>query len=99
MLMRMVKGLACATLVLLSFSCAEIPQPQPSDEGPLALEKLTVAGSVPLEWGDLVAVTVNPKFAYQYQLWFQDEAGVVRLVVLDNRSKQLLVSSRVIPRS
>jgi hypothetical protein len=95
----MVQGLACAVLVLLSFSCAPLPQPQPSDEGPLALEKLTVAGAVPMEWGNLVAVSVNPQFAYQYQLWFQDEEGVIRLVVLDNRSKQLLVSSRVIPRS
>jgi hypothetical protein len=95
----MVKGLACAALVLLSFSCAQIPQPQPSDEGPLSMEKLAVAGEVPCEWGDLVAVTVNPKFAYQYQLWFQDEDGVVRLVVFDNRSKQLLVGARIIPRS
>jgi hypothetical protein len=90
---------SCAALLFTLFSCTPIPEPELSGEKSNPTEILPVAGSIPAEWGDLVAVTVNPTFPIQYQLWFQDEQGAVRLVVFDNRSKQLLTESRLFPRS
>jgi hypothetical protein len=99
MLKTLARCLACAALLFTLFSCTPIPEPELSGEKSIPMETLPVAGSIPAEWGDLVAVTVNPSFSYQYQLWFQDEQGAVRLVVFDNRSKQLLSDSRLFPRS
>jgi hypothetical protein len=93
------RGLTLAMLLFCMLSCTPLQEPDVSGDAPVAIEKLPVAGSIPAEWGDLVAVTVNPSFSYQYQLWFQDERGNVRLVVFDNRMKQLLTESRLFPRS
>jgi hypothetical protein len=99
MLRALARGLAFAALVPCLFSCTPISQPDLAGDRPVQIEKLPVAGSIPSEWGNLIAVTVNPSFAYQYQLWFQDEQGNVRLVVFDNRMKQLLSESRLFSRS
>jgi hypothetical protein len=99
MLKTMAGGVVCAALMFSLFSCTPIPQPELSGDKSIPTMTLPVAGSIPAEWGNLVTVTVNPSFSYQYQLWFQDEQGAVRLVVFDNRSKQLLNESRLFPRS
>ena len=75
MLKTVARGLALVALLTCLLSCTPLPEPNVSGDKPVAIENLPVAGSIPAEWGDLVAVTVNPSFSYQYQLWFQDEQG------------------------
>jgi len=99
MLKTVAKGLALVALLFFVAACTPMPKPDFAGEKSVAIVGLPIDGSIPSEWGDLVAVTVNPTFAYQYQLWFQDEQGNVRLVVFDNRSKQLLSEARLFPRS
>ena len=99
MLKAIAVGLACTAILLSSVSCTPIPTPETAGDKSVPVEKVPLAGSIPSEWGDLIAVTVNPDFAYQYHLWFQDEQGNIRLVDFYIRRMQLLSESRLIPRS
>jgi hypothetical protein len=98
MLIKVVKGFALVILLVGLSACAEIPRPNLVVEGGLLVEELPASGSVPGEWGDLVAVSNSSQFAHLFQLWFQDEQGTIRMVVFDNRMRQLHVGSRVITR-
>lgn len=69
------------------------------EEGDVAIEKMPAVDSIPAEWGDLVAVSVNANVGHIYQLWFQDAAGNIRIVFYNIRNNELLTQGRVIPRS
>jgi len=82
-----------AFVATMSQGCSRLPGGQ---EG-LALEPLPAGGAIPSAYGRLVGVTSVGSGLDITQLWFQDDAGVIRLVVYgENR---LWASARVIPRN
>lgn len=96
---RASKCLVGLALVCLPLSCSKLPRASsPGEGGELAVESLTVADSVPLEWGKLVSV-VNDPGSGELLLCFQDEDGVVRMVYYNPRSGRLAPNARVIGRS
>jgi hypothetical protein len=76
--------------------CAKLPEP--IGAGALAREPLPDSTAVPAAWGSLISVTVNQASPDVYQLWFQDPAGNVRLVVYPVRLGRLGRTARVITR-
>ena len=71
-------GLLCAT-VILGVSCTRIGEPA-QGEHTLEIQVLSQAGSIPGNWGKLVSTSACPAAKDWIQLWFQDDAGVVRMV-------------------
>ena len=85
-------------VVLLSFSCARLPESERSLEaGMLPVEDLDDEQSVPTEFGQLVAVSESP--GPSTRLWFQDEEGTIRLVLYDNYAARFAPQARVIRRN
>ena len=80
------------TLAALPLSCVDMPEWAASGEGDVAVEELPYADAIPLNWGTLVSVTTTNE-SYRYQLWFQDEAGSVRMVGYDFRANELFATS------
>jgi hypothetical protein len=89
--------LIVVVLVVLQLSCTRLPQNQPVNEGPVAIEKLTQTNSIPSDWGKLISVVTLSDTPWA-QLWFQDENGDIHMVgynVLENR---LATNARLLPR-
>lgn len=72
---------ACGILLVLllaSLSCAKLPEKAPaSAPGTSAVERVASGDSIPQEWGALVAVAGELP---TQKLWFQNEAGDLRVV-------------------
>ena len=98
MLSPLQKCLLVMLLVLLPLSCTKIGEEAPTGQGNVAIETLPVKNSIPLEWGNLVSVTVTPEAGAFFQLWFQDEQGNLRLVLYHARTNSLMDIVRFIPR-
>ncbi len=90
--------LAAMALILLSLSCARLPEPPTPGKGDIAIEKLSDVDSIPSKWGNLQSVSNHPDFAHVLQLWFQDEHGNIRLVFYNMNTNQLLPQAMLIRR-
>ena len=86
------------TLVLAGAAVACTRLPEPAAQGTLFTDSLPDSASVPSSWGNLVSVTVNPAFTNVMQLWFQDPAGRIHLVVYDFRKHELSRAAALITR-
>jgi hypothetical protein len=69
----------------------------PAEGGELAIEELETRDAIPAEWGPLISVVATYDDRY-YQLWFQDEAGTIRIAYFDQDLFRLLLPVRVIAR-
>ncbi len=83
-------------LVAVAASCTRLPGPDA--RGGLLADTLPDAASVPSSWGTLVSVTINPAYTDVSQLWFEDPAGRIHLVVYDLRQHQLQRVAALITR-
>jgi hypothetical protein len=88
-----IMGLAAVPLC----SCAPLPEGTPPGEVQVMTAELPRTGSVPAEWGSLVAVTPIPETTTS-RLWFQDDSGTVRIVSVDYKSRRLWPQAVVIRR-
>jgi hypothetical protein len=97
-LRRLGECLLLPALVLSLTSCTRLQRAgTPGEGGELAIEALPPEGAVPLEWGDPIAVTPSPDVEGA-RLWFLNEAGVIRVVGYDYRSRRLWPRAGVIRR-
>ena len=88
--------LLAGVLVLLALSCAKLPEPaSPPKEG---FAQLPDGTTIPSDWGNLVSTSSVPLYQDLVQLWFQDEKGMIHMVVYNLRTNQLNLESRMIPR-
>jgi hypothetical protein len=86
----------CAVL-LAGASCTRLGEPG-SDEQPLTLQTLTQTDSIPAAWGKLVSVSSSPGIADLVQLWFQDDAGIIRMAHYNVKNNYLSKQVRMIGR-
>jgi hypothetical protein len=99
MLARAAKWLAACLVVVAPLSCRSLPQARIQDgEGTLAWDTLPSANEVPLEWGELKAVTEAPGGTNVSLLWFQDDSGAVRVVGLEHVRNNLWTEARLVRR-
>ncbi len=99
MIMRTGKWLGVLGLALLALSCAPLPEPPTDTDTRLQFVELPSAKSIPQEFGKLVSVTYSPFWEDVFEMWFEDDGGVVRLVLYDMRAGTLVVNATVIPRT
>ena len=94
---RATRCLGTCILLLTPLSCRSLPQTAPPSEGgPAAEEALPSTDAVPIEWGDLAAVSyAEPNMSL---LWFQDDSGVVRVAAFSNTYRRFWPNARVIRR-
>ncbi len=97
MLYRTGAYLLVAALVLAAASCTELRRTTPREGPAVTIEQTPYSNSVPLEWGQLISVTADPTWPAA-TLWFQNEAGEVRLVGYHHESRRLVDSVAVIGR-
>jgi hypothetical protein len=57
------------------------------------------SNEVPASWGKLTSVTTDPLNANGVLLWFESEAGDVRMIGYDRSEHRLSKSGRIIRRS
>lgn len=94
MLRQTGKSIAVLLLILVSLSCARLPE-----TGPIESDELVEVPGVkplPAAWGNLISVT--DKGANSFQLWFQDDQGTVRMVRYDVRNWSVQPRVELIPR-
>lgn len=85
--------LACGAVLLLGLaSCARIS----TDED---ASRFTALQSLPLEYGQLKSVTSTEQYPGWAQLWFQDDAGTIRMVRINWATDQMLTKTLTITRS
>jgi hypothetical protein len=74
--------------VLLTASCAKLSAPTTTPGG-IPAEVLEAKDLVPQAWGNLVTVSSVAEYPDLVQLWFQDQDGTVRYVVMSLRTHEL----------
>ena len=93
------RRLTVLALLTASWSCTRLPQVEAARHtGPMPTEALPDSISVPAAWGSLVSVTMNPDYGDAIYLWYQDAQGNVRIVVFDNRKRELSRKAFLIAR-
>ncbi|HPW18347.1 MAG TPA: hypothetical protein PLP83_08205 [Candidatus Aminicenantes bacterium] len=81
----------------LGASCTRLDEP-PQGEHTLGVQPLPQVGSIPADWGDLVSTSSYPIAKEWVQLWFQDDAGTVRMVAYNLDSNTLSTKAILIER-
>ena len=82
-------------LLLASAACAKLPEGAQSAPGEPAVEAVRSSDSIPLQWGELVAVTGELPVR---GLWFQNDAGELRIVDFNFRTRRFGPVALVIHR-
>lgn len=98
MLRRAHVWLVGLVLVLLPFSCSRIERPPLPGEEAVA-EQLPEMNEIPSAWGNLISVSRTAGESRWLLLFFQDEAGTIRIVPYDPGDRRLLADGPVIGRS
>ena len=98
MLSPVKRCLVVMVLAFLPLSCTKIPQFAAPGQGNVAMETLPAKDSIPLKWGNLVSVTTSPEMKYEFELWFQDEQGNLRMVAYNVITNNLHTNVKFIPR-
>lgn len=84
-------------ILLLPLSCTPLPGSSQVAGEAAAFTELPSADEVPIEWGSLVSVTPGP-LGEESLMWFQDDAGTIRLVGYDFNAQRLWERAVVIRR-
>jgi hypothetical protein len=92
---NVLKYLAGMFLIVLLLSCTKLPE---ATEGDLGMQVLPLGNTLPVQWGNLVAVTSASEYASYVQLWFQDKNGNVYLVGYNVLKNKFALKYRYIKR-
>ena len=95
---------ACLILCLvfllpLISSCAKMYEEETAVPGGLQFTDIDLKGSIPLEYGELVAVTSSDTYPGWAQLWFEKEDKTIVMVAVNFSDGQMRPKLTTIPRS
>ncbi len=83
------KTMMCLVGILFAVSlvsCEKLPE-SPSDvKKGMKMESLSIGNSIPMSWGNLVAVTSPAQFPKYVLLWFNDGQGNIYMIPYDIES-------------
>jgi hypothetical protein len=94
---KMLGLLGIGMILVLAVSCQRLGEPAGGDRA-MGVQKMVQAGSIPASWGKLVSTSSCPAAREWIQLWFQDDAGVVRMAAYNLEKNTLLGEAVVFPR-
>lgn len=80
MVRRLLKYFVGMLLIVLLLSCEKLPE-TPAGEGALRMDVVQLGGTIPLTWGEFIAVS-NSNVTW-VQLWFRDKEGNIYTVPYD----------------
>jgi predicted component of type VI protein secretion system len=84
-------------LAVAVVACQKLPSQSPGGTQ-LPVETLTRPDAIPATWGNLVSATSVGQYPDLVQLWFQDEQKVIRVVVIQVTTMDIL-NARLIGRN
>ncbi|MDH4155762.1 MAG: hypothetical protein OEW00_00600 [candidate division Zixibacteria bacterium] len=88
----LVLALTVVIIVIVGISCERTDRE-------LDMTILSDLEGIPMEYGELVAVTTIAKYPEWVQLWFKDEEGTIRMVRIHFEAELIHNDVKVIPRS
>ena len=87
---------ALATLVLATSGCKKLaPTAAVASRSWTTEPAVPSAAALPASWGRLAGVSSVAAYPDLVQMWFEDEAGVIRVAVLRVRTGELLTVKRL----
>jgi len=86
--------LACFLIICFNFACEK--KYDPWDQQVAFSEALP---EIPASYGDLEAVTTVPQYPGWFQMWFEDDAGTIRIVRVQIFHNQMPTDIKVIERT
>ena len=90
--------LACIGLTcIVVLSCQKLEQTPPSGAA-LKFEQMKFLDAIPSDFGNLVAVTVDPAYSNWAQLWFEKPDKTIMVVRVQWRDGYLSDRATIIPR-
>ena len=96
---RTLKYLAGLFLILLLLlSCTKLPEAPTGIEGGLKMEVLPLGNTIPLHWGDLIAVSSVNQYPGWVQLWFKDKEGNVYMIPYNIETNKFHTNYRYLKR-
>ena len=98
MVKRSEKVIILVLIAMAACACAELPDRGGDVDSKLPKVDLGADLTVSGEWGNLVAVSNSTSFPDLFQLWFQDEAGNIHMVVYDDETRSMKSNSVLIQR-
>ena len=94
---RSVGILVFGMILVLGASCTRLGEPV-QGEHTLAVQSLPQMGSIPANWGKLISTSSCPAAKEWIQLWFQDDAGIIRMVTYNLENNTLSDKAVLLPR-
>jgi hypothetical protein len=94
MLRRVIVPLCIVALCLGSLSCQKLSR----STGPLKVEEIKTLDAIPMEYGNLVAVTTDSSHPNCAQLWFEKSDKTVVVATLNWSQRAVWEGAMVIPR-
>ena len=85
---RSVGILVISLILVLGASCTRLGEPA-RGENTLGVQALSQMGSIPANWGKLISTSSCPAAKEWIQLWFQDDAGIIRMVAYNLENNTL----------
>ena len=100
MVRKTMKCLAGAFLIVAMLSCTKLPErelPTGMDQPGLKMELSDLGDSIPLKWGELIAVSSASQYSVA-QLWFKDNEGNIYMVPYNTETNTFFTKYRHIKR-
>jgi hypothetical protein len=94
---RILGVLGIGMVLMLGVSCQRLGEPARGEQA-LKVQVLEHTGSIPASWGKLVTTSSCPAAKEWIQLWFQDDAGNLRMVAYNLEKNTLLGQAILFPR-
>jgi hypothetical protein len=88
---RKLGSLGFLALAVVLLACEKLPDGSGGGRGALAVKEAPSPDSVPLAWGNLVSVTVDPTTREALRLWFQNDSGEIRVLNVTSSGTELQV--------
>jgi hypothetical protein len=99
MVRKTMKCLAGAFLIVAMLSCTKLSErevPTGMEQG-LKMEVSALGDSIPLKWGELVAVSSASQYSV-VQLWFKDNEGNIYMVPYNTQTNTFFTNYKHIKR-
>lgn len=80
--------LLLGVILVAGISCTKIGEPVQGVQT-LSVQALSAPGSIPAGWGKLISTSSSPAAKEWIQLWFQDDAGTIRMVAYNLENNTL----------
>ncbi len=96
---KMLICLVGVSLVVFLVSCTKLPESQaPEIVGKFGMETLKLGDTIPLKWGNLIAVSNSIQYPEWTRWWFQDKEGNIYIAWYNMKTNKFSDAYRFLKR-